>query len=547
MKNFALYTIVIFFVFLTKENFAGLVLIDQSQFGPNTRTEIFNGIDNTNSTDHPLTDYSGSLVIVGTNHNYVFNATGITLTAPIPNVWGNNLPIISAMNGNQTWSFRNYGTIAEGSELIPGGTGAKLLLETGSSSMGFSPYVLTLPGNGAQRVGGNWIMSGGGVGHDPSLDRIVVTAYGLSGNPLGTVDIPATTVANWANNFYGFQATDGSCIKSIGIDYSTNFGAGNPGVANLKFDPAPYFWSGAASGPLWNAEPNWGGSVPANGSILKFGPVVCGGHATNNNNIVGGQFTGITFLPGAATYTGANALQGNVITLAGNIVNQSGSDQQISLGLNLSGPTTIDDGGKHLTISGQILSGSPITKIGQGILEITSTLNYSDALNVNEGTVLFDSGGSSSIGSISGNGDLSIAGGGTLVAHGNVHLHHLLIGPGSGFVLAASDNSYMDAIDGNGDFSLSQGNLTVLGSINIHTLAIGPNCRLTLGATSDPSITAGGICADVVTIEMGTRGSRAGASEQFGTGIPEPSTFALLAIAGICAAAWFLRGKHRNH
>jgi hypothetical protein len=45
-------------------------------------------------------------------------------------------------------------------------------------------------------------------------------------------------VSNWASNFYGFASSDGSPIYEIGIDYSTNFGAGNPGIADLIFNPS---------------------------------------------------------------------------------------------------------------------------------------------------------------------------------------------------------------------------------------------------------------------------------------------------------------------
>lgn len=401
----------VFFGFVS-QTLAGVVFVGQSEFGLTTKTELFNeAVDYTNAMDHPLTDYSGSLVIVGTKRDYAFGVTGVTLTSPIPNINGKNLPIISDMNGSQTWSFRDYGTVMEGSGKIPGGTGAKFLFETGSSSTHFAPYVLTFPGDGALRVGGDWIMSGGGVGHNSSLDRIVVTAYGTAGNLLGTVYIPATTVSNWANNFWAFQATDGSAIKSIGIDYSTNFGAGNPGVANLKFEPwrQPQQWSGASGSNSWKVGNNWGGVAVSEGGHLKFGPLAQGGHSANFNDFPSNtQFNDIIFLPGAPSYN----LQGNDIKLDSNIINQSGVNQQISIGMQLVNGVTFDDGGQTITVNGAISGNGPLVKNGSGTVELKGLLdNFAGNAIVNDGTLIFNNGGSTTLDSLTGNGNVVVSDG----------------------------------------------------------------------------------------------------------------------------------------
>ena len=73
-------------------------------------------------------------------------------------------------------------------------------------------------------------------GQTPGTDAIVVTAYGATGNLLGTASILACNVSDWSDNFLGIAMSDGSLIKSIGIDYSTNNDAGSPAVADLTFD-----------------------------------------------------------------------------------------------------------------------------------------------------------------------------------------------------------------------------------------------------------------------------------------------------------------------
>jgi len=216
---------------------ASLVQVGLTDFGSTAVHETFSEpIDYSNAINSPIEDKPGSMVLVGVSNAYTFSQTGVALTSPIPNTLADYHPQISVVNNKQYFNFGTYGELIPNLGSIPGGTGAKVLLEIGSSSVHFDPFILTFPGDGATMVGGNFIMSARYPGQP---DQIVVTAYGLTGNLLGTAYISPCDASEWADSFYGFRSNDGSPIKSIGINYSDNPNTGNPGVANLTFVPVP--------------------------------------------------------------------------------------------------------------------------------------------------------------------------------------------------------------------------------------------------------------------------------------------------------------------
>ena len=98
-------------------------------------------------------------------------------------------------------------------------------------------------------------------------------------------------------------------------------------------------WTGNGSDTTWTNSGNWtysnGGTSPAAGDSLVF----VGSHTANNNNFANGTgFGGITFGPGASSFT----LSGNSVLLTGQtngnivgIVNNSAAAQTAGLGLSL--------------------------------------------------------------------------------------------------------------------------------------------------------------------------------------------------------------------
>ena len=232
---FVCFVLALILNFVPETRASALVPIPVADFDQNTIHETFNeDIDYSNAVNSTGENNESSLVFIGTSAIYAFSQSGVILISPIPNAHGPHQPGIALLNCKQDFLFGTYGQLLPDSGLIPGGTGAKFLLETGSSLTHFAPLVLTFPGDGATRVGGYFIMGGTYPGYP---DEIIVTAYDSTGDLLGTASIPACNVEEWANNFLGFETDDGSLIKSIGINYSNTPYAGNPGVANLMFEP----------------------------------------------------------------------------------------------------------------------------------------------------------------------------------------------------------------------------------------------------------------------------------------------------------------------
>ena len=217
---------------------ADLVQVGLADFGPNTVRESFEEApDYTNaSEDTDNQTYPNGLVIPGKNSAYTFMQSGVQLTAPIPNTRGTgNQPHqgITIVRAEEGHGFSSYGSVNKASQLPDGD---HYLLEWGSSLTPFSPFVLTLPGDGATKVGGYWIL----YGTSPGNDKLQVDAYGIADQYLGSILIPAPYVADWKSSFVGFKTSDGSYIKSIAINYWTGTSnARYPGVDMLMFDVAP--------------------------------------------------------------------------------------------------------------------------------------------------------------------------------------------------------------------------------------------------------------------------------------------------------------------
>ena len=236
MKTFltVLLFAVLVFVFVSASN-AGLVTCSSSSFCWNTQHENFQEpIDYSNAVD--ISGDEG-FVITGTLHPYTYSQSDVSLIAPMPNSKNYNglsLPEVSVFNAdNEPWPLSPngapYGTVTLSSQ-VPGN--GNFLVEYGAPTP-VASFTLTLPGNGATRVGFYPIM----YGSSPGTDKIITTVLGLTGNTLGVVSTPACDVSDWANNLCAFQASDGSPIKSITITTSTNTNAGHPAIADLMFDP----------------------------------------------------------------------------------------------------------------------------------------------------------------------------------------------------------------------------------------------------------------------------------------------------------------------
>ena len=90
-------------------------------------------------------------------------------------------------------------------------------------------------------------------------------------------------------------------------------------------------WTGAGADARWATANNWGDTAPSANDTLFFGGAAR--LANTNDFSADTAFAGLTFLPGASSFT----LAGNRITLGGNIVNQSPATQNVDLPLLITG------------------------------------------------------------------------------------------------------------------------------------------------------------------------------------------------------------------
>jgi autotransporter-associated beta strand protein len=214
-------------------------------------------------------------------------------------------------------------------------------------------------------------------------------------------------------------------------------------------------WSGTSGSSTsnWSAPANWGGSMPASGNVLEFGPLTTGSVNNLNNLPAGTQLNGLNFMMGAPSYL----LTGNSLTMAGEVINLSYSSEGIGLGMGLvAGGGSIDTGAAGINVSGVIGGSGGITKLGSGVLLLSASNTYTGGTNLINGTV-----------SVANSGALGITGsltfsGGTLQYNGISKDFSGRISP-----IAAGQSAYIDTNGRTVSFASSisgSGSLTKLGA-----------------------------------------------------------------------------------
>jgi alpha-galactosidase len=191
---------------------------------------------------------------------------------------------------------------------------------------------------------------------------------------------PLITVASGltATNFTDATVVPGTTYFYLVAATNTCNGSGLSGfvAANIPAPapPPPPLWNGgSAVGSYWNDVANWGGTNITPGNSLLFG----GNIRLNNTNDTptSTSYSAIRFNPGA----GAFRLNGNAITLTGNITNNSSNPQLIRLALNFSNSLVLSGASGTLTIGGGLTNTlgaagfTTLTLSGAGIL--TNLLN----------------------------------------------------------------------------------------------------------------------------------------------------------------------------
>ncbi len=146
-------------------------------------------------------------------------------------------------------------------------------------------------------------------------------------------------------------------------------------------------WSGGGADSNWSTGANWAGTAPTSADLVVFSGNT---KLTNTNDFAtNSTFTGITFNSGA----GAFVLNGNAITLGGNVTNSSTSLQTINLALAMSAARTFTTtaGGGDIIVNG-VISGATFgtTIAGPGTTTFTAANTYTGTTVISSGTLQLD-------------------------------------------------------------------------------------------------------------------------------------------------------------
>ena len=204
------------------------------------------------------------------------------------------------------------------------------------------------------------------------------------------------------NYYYGGGGGGGSYLDGSASNPLKSVGNKGNGAVNIYITGTPCTWIGGAGNGSWTAFPNWN-YQPLPGYVVNFS----GSNQTAVDTVANQSVGGIIFNAGAAAFTISN----NTITLAGNVTNQSTSNQTINSGIALAsdaslvaesgnlffgGPIRFGDNFTLLTISGTnptYISGSitgngSLVKNGTGNLTLAETNTYTGNTTINEGNLI---------------------------------------------------------------------------------------------------------------------------------------------------------------
>ena len=120
----------------------------------------------------------------------------------------------------------------------------------------------------------------------------------------------------------------------------------NTSVTLTVVGATPFWTGGSSSDSDWSDAANWGGI-----GLTADAPLIFNGTARLNNTndtTAATIYSNIVFNPGAGAFT----LNGNPVTLGGNITNNSVNAQTINLGLNFSNSFTFDGVSSPLIFGG---------------------------------------------------------------------------------------------------------------------------------------------------------------------------------------------------
>jgi len=276
-------------------------------------------------------------------------------------------------------------------------------------------------------------------------------------------------------------------------------------------------WDGGDGTGFWNTNANWNlDTAPLTETALTFGGNVQN-RTTNNLGATDPSFAGILFTnTGAANNSSAFILEGNRITLGGNITttaNTAGATitDRIELDMILNGDRTITTNQQsasvqhNLTISGNISSNGTfgLTKAGNGTLVLSGANTYNGTTTVSAGTLTL-----SGNRTVSTTGNYTVAGSGTQtlnIQNGNYGIGSFIVGQ-SGGTATVNHSAGIISVGGNGIFmgngqSASFYNLSG-GELNARFIVMGFTSGTSAASptTSTIAVSGGALNAEVLRV-----------------------------------------------
>jgi autotransporter-associated beta strand protein len=257
-------------------------------------------------------------------------------------------------------------------------------------------------------------------------EALTVQRQDAHGNPVFTNDAITCTLTSTSGGSVTFtpdplQILQGSSIASftyrdsvIGTPWlsvqSTGLLTATQQVSVVA--PTTLIWDGGGVDNQVLTVENWQTNLlPRAGDILAFAGTTR--LDVTNNLAAYTPLSGIRFLSDAGAFT----LEGDPVTLAGDLSNYATVPQEINLEINLDTSATVDvitNG--VLELSGVVSGGYSLTKTNTGTLILSGTNTYSGGTTVKGGVLTVNN----TTGSATGSGTVSVEAGGTLGGSGSV-------------------------------------------------------------------------------------------------------------------------------
>jgi autotransporter-associated beta strand protein len=257
-------------------------------------------------------------------------------------------------------------------------------------------------------------------------------------------------------------------------------------LLQAHFAPAATFtWSGAGANVSWTNPANWNGTAPvgAGSDVLTFDGST---NTTNTNDFPSATtFAGINF----ASTAGAFALNGNAITLGGDILDSSANPEVINLGLTLSGSRNMSVAGGALLLNGVLTRNAG------------STVQFSipsGAINTTRANAIFTGGQQTILGGWATMGD-------TWAVSGS--------GASAGAISALPTGAYSTTYAAGTD--VDSPTTGTVSSMTINSLRINAAAATSVTFSGPITIATGGI---LVTSNVGATGTLSGSSVTSGNG-----------------------------